>query len=181
MALKLHASADTRVELVLCCDESISDNNTTEALQAYRETGDMKSLTIPDEAERVFIRPLNTPTWQAVFAAAPLPRGILPPGGIIEDGEILQEKINAHLEGLNEEEQLAATSDIDAWHTQMHLAMCEFGLESITALPDVKPVTRGGLRRFPREELERIPFPAIAEISEAISRVSQMGKADSSP
>jgi hypothetical protein len=186
MALKLCASADERREIVLACDESIQAVNTQEQIEALRAGEASDSLVIPDDATRVVIRPLNTPSWQAVLSAAPAPAGVLPPSAFTEDGGLsqgeakdAQSAIEAHILSLPAEEQPAALAQLGHWNTQFNLAICELGLESVDALGDTVPYTQGGLRRFPRAAIERLPLEAIGEIAEAIARISQMGKADS--
>ncbi|MAG26234.1 hypothetical protein CMI47_11815 [Candidatus Pacearchaeota archaeon] len=181
MALKLCASADERREIVLACDESIQAVNTQEQIEALRAGEAPDSLVIPDDATRVVIRPLNTLGWQAAHLTAPVPPGLMPPATIRDDGEAPEEKgpegMFSHLAELPEDERIEAARLFTQWQARHSVAICELGLESLSLLPDVRPCTQDGLRRFPREEVLRLPLQAIVEIAEAIARLSTVGKA----
>lgn len=186
MALKFHASADVRLDIVLTCDESVAEANTPEVLEAYLSEGEDSDLTIPDDATVITIKPLGPREWNVARARYTVPQGVLPPGGVRTDGGAVTaadigSQMESYLSTLSESEQTEKAAELAAWSFEWNLSLCAMSVQRISDMPDVKParVSGGRLSEYPREHLETLPAVALQEIAEHVQRVSQLGKANS--
>lgn len=176
MGLSFYPSADTRVEVVSTYDPDIIEANPPEALAAYRESGDLASINVPEGATVVTLAPLTaSAVSQAIRDAGMMPRSVMAARKRLEGRQDAGEGD----EDMAPEDE-AALLDADAWHDRHHLAQLRYSVRKITARPDAKPMKRGALIAYPDAVLEciepRIRHELAAHVAR-ISRLSPEGKA----
>ena len=180
MAIKLYPDSREVVEIVLTADEALQAVNTQEALDAYRKSGDLASLSVPADASRVRIRPMTASADSAAARdAGERPFGVWALWSMVtqrvkdapEGADPIEVQAQAMDEvGYTDEHSLA----LESYHLRQSLALCSYGVESISFWPDAKPTEVAGLRKYPRDLLDRLPTPVLYEISAHIQRISSL-------
>lgn len=171
MALSFYPSADQRLDVVSTLDPAVEGANPPEALEAYRESGDLIALTVPADASRFTLAPLTaSAASQAARDAGVTPRSV------VEARKRLEARQGAgDVEGDLAPEDEAALIDSAGWRDRHALALLRYSVKAVSDFPGVVPARRGSLEAFPDAVLERLPPAVRHELAAHVERISRLG------